>query len=60
MRIVFALVGTCVALLAGVSCGGEDSGRSDAGSGSGEVSFLVFGDPEEIQAYRDLVTSFKE
>jgi multiple sugar transport system substrate-binding protein len=37
----------CALLLAG--CGG---------SGGGDIRFLVFGDPEEIRAYRDLITAY--
>jgi multiple sugar transport system substrate-binding protein len=37
------------------ACGGDsDEGRS------GSISFLVFGDPPEINAYRTLISSFKE
>ena len=48
----------CVLVLAG--CGGDGGERSD-GSGdlSGDVSFLVFGDPEEIQAYRDVIAAYE-
>jgi multiple sugar transport system substrate-binding protein len=34
-------------------CGGGSSG------GSGEIRFLVFGDPEEIRAYRDVIAAFE-
>ena len=44
-----------VVLLAG--CGG--SGDGGAGSGSGSISFLVFGDPPEIDAYRTLIAAFE-
>ena len=39
-----------------MSCGGGDS----SGERSGSVSFLVFGDPPEINAYRTLIRSFEE
>jgi multiple sugar transport system substrate-binding protein len=43
-----------VVLIAG--CGGSDP----AGDGqSGSVQFLVFGEPEELRAYRDVITAFK-
>jgi multiple sugar transport system substrate-binding protein len=45
-----------VLLLLAVGCGGGDS----SGEGSGSVSFLVFGDPPEINAYRTLIRSFEE
>src|SRR5687768_10996289 len=37
------------------SCGGSGG----AGSGSGSISFLVFGDPPEINAYRTLIRAFE-
>jgi multiple sugar transport system substrate-binding protein len=37
------------------ACGGDSEGGS-----SGSISFLVFGDPPEIQAYRTLIRSFSE
>jgi len=43
-----------LAVLAG--CGGSDSG-TDA---SGPITFLIFGDPEEINAYRELVRAYRE
>jgi multiple sugar transport system substrate-binding protein len=43
-----------LALLA-AGCGGGSSGK-----GSGSISFLVFGDPPEIKAYRTLIRSFDE
>ncbi len=46
-----------VLLVAG--CGGDDDGGSDGGKASGDVSFMVFGDPEEIQAYRDVISEYK-
>ncbi len=36
------------------ACGG------DSGSASGNIRFLVFGDPPEIKAYRTLVTAFEK
>jgi multiple sugar transport system substrate-binding protein len=41
------------------ACGGEDGG----GSGeelAGEVSFLVFGEPEELKAFRGVVDGFRK
>src|SRR5688500_232797 len=37
-------------------CGGDGSGSAE----SGEISFLVFGEPEEIKAFRNVITAFKE
>jgi multiple sugar transport system substrate-binding protein len=48
---------SAVLVLALASCGG--SGGS-AGSGSGSISFLVFGDPPEIRAYRTLIEAFEQ
>jgi multiple sugar transport system substrate-binding protein len=46
-------------LLALVLAGCGGSGDGGAGSGSGSISFLVFGDPPEIQAYRTLIEAFE-
>lgn len=49
-----------VLLLAAVglaSCGGDGGGGGEV---SGEISFLVFGDPEELKAFRDVITAFKD
>jgi multiple sugar transport system substrate-binding protein len=54
--VLWALAVLCA--LALVGCGGDDGG-SGAGSESGEVSFMVFGDPEEIQAYRDVIAAYE-
>ncbi len=51
-----AVAAVCALLLVG--CGGEDGSRS-GGKVSGEVDFMVFGDPEEIQAYRDVIGAFE-
>ena len=47
------------ALLLVAGCGGDDDGGSEGGKVSGDVSFMVFGDPEEIQAYRDVIAEYK-
>jgi multiple sugar transport system substrate-binding protein len=44
-----------VALLAG--CGGGDGRGDDL---AGEISFLVFGEPEELKAFRGVIRSFRE
>jgi multiple sugar transport system substrate-binding protein len=47
-----ALIGLlAAAVLAG--CGGSEGG-------GGQVRFLLFGDPEEVRAYRELVAAFEE
>jgi multiple sugar transport system substrate-binding protein len=40
-------------------CGGDDGGNGGGGDASGDVSFMVFGDPEEIQAYRDVIAAYE-
>ena len=52
MRRVACLLWIALAALA-ASCGG------DSGGASGSVRFLVFGDPEEIQAFRDVIAAFE-
>jgi multiple sugar transport system substrate-binding protein len=47
----------CVLVLAG--CGGDDGGTGAGGDVSGDVSFMVFGDPEEIQAYRNVIAAYE-
>jgi multiple sugar transport system substrate-binding protein len=48
----------CALAMAG--CGGDGGGASKSeGKKSGEVSFMVFGDPEEIQAYRDVIAAYE-
>jgi multiple sugar transport system substrate-binding protein len=54
--------GTLAALLAvlvlvATACGGDDGAGEDA---SGNVSFMAFGEPEEIKAFRNVITAFKE
>ncbi|MDQ4006252.1 MAG: sugar ABC transporter substrate-binding protein [Actinomycetota bacterium] len=47
-----------VLMLAATAC----TGTGDAGtvqSGTGEISVLVWGEPEELQGYRDIVTEFE-
>jgi multiple sugar transport system substrate-binding protein len=39
------------------ACGGSGSGGQ--GEVAGEISFLVFGEPEELRAYRSVVKSFR-
>lgn len=50
----------CALAMAG--CGGDGGGggsESSEGKQSGEVSFMVFGDPEEIQAYREVIAAYE-
>jgi multiple sugar transport system substrate-binding protein len=47
----------CALAMAG--CGGDGGGSKGEGKESGEVSFMVFGDPEEIQAYRDVIAAYE-
>jgi multiple sugar transport system substrate-binding protein len=42
------------------ACGGDDDGGgSSGGNASGDVSFMVFGDPEEIAAYREVIAAYE-
>jgi multiple sugar transport system substrate-binding protein len=50
-------IGLLAATLA--ACGG-DGGDSAGGEVEGEVSFLVFGEPEELKAFRGVVSGFKK
>lgn len=53
------LSATAVAVLALVAAFGCGGSGSSGGSGSGSIQFLVFGEPEELRAYRDIITAFK-
>src|SRR5687767_4882531 len=55
MRLGIVLL--CVLALAG--CGGDGGGNGGSGELSGDVSFMVFGDPEEIQAYREVIAAYE-
>jgi multiple sugar transport system substrate-binding protein len=62
-RILTARRLLAMALLVGAlaACGGDDNEASGGGGDlSGEVSFLVFGEPEELKAFRGVVTGFRE
>jgi multiple sugar transport system substrate-binding protein len=48
------LVAVAVLAFVATGCGGSSGGPS------GSISFLVFGDPPEINAYRTLITSFEK
>ena len=56
-----ALVAMLALLPVAASCGGSDDegGGGQAGEVSGSISFLVFGEPEELKAYRNLIRAFK-
>ncbi len=47
------LVAVLACALCLAACGGS-------GGGSGEIRFLVFGEPEEINAYRELISAYHE
>jgi multiple sugar transport system substrate-binding protein len=54
-----ALLLVLLALFA-AGCGGDDDGGgSSGGQASGDVNFLVFGDPEEIAAYREVIAAYE-
>ncbi len=52
------LIVLTLAVLLVTGCGGSDS--AGGGDGSGSIQFLVFGEPEELRAYRDIITAFKD
>jgi multiple sugar transport system substrate-binding protein len=54
LRVVVAVL-VLAAVPVATACGGDDSGAD-----SGSISFLIFGDPAEINAYRTLIKSFNE
>ena len=47
------------ALLLLAGCGGDSGNGESGGKVSGDVEFMVFGDPEEIQAYRELIAAYE-
>jgi multiple sugar transport system substrate-binding protein len=53
------LLAICLLAATVAACGGDggDSGGEDL---SGEVSFLVFGEPEELNAFRDVASAFEK
>jgi multiple sugar transport system substrate-binding protein len=51
---------TAFALLASACDGGEPTATPTGGEPTGEVSFMVFGDPEELRAFRDAIDAFQE
>ena len=53
-----ALIALCALLLLG-GCGGDSGDGGSGGSLSGDVEFMVFGDPEEIQAYREVIAAYE-
>ncbi len=58
-RFVLLLVGLVVAA-ACTGTGGDSDQPSPGGPVSGQISLMVFGEPEEIKAYRALIDGFKE
>ena len=46
-----------MALAFGAACGGDDK---RTGKASGDVSFMVFGDPDEIQGFRNMISAYKD
>jgi multiple sugar transport system substrate-binding protein len=48
-----------VVILCAAACGGDGGGAGD-GELSGEVTFMVFGDPEELQAYRKVIAAYEQ
>ena len=51
---VVLLAATC---FVAASCGGSDGGGDD---GPATISFLIFGDPPELKAYRDIIAAYRK
>ena len=51
-----ALLLVAIVLAVGVGCGGDNS---DSGEASGDVSFMVFGDPDEIQGFKNMIAAYE-
>jgi multiple sugar transport system substrate-binding protein len=60
MRSPFALALAAFALVASACPLPEPDPSPSPGELSGEVSFMVFGDPEELQAFRDAIDAFRD
>jgi multiple sugar transport system substrate-binding protein len=58
--IAAALSLVLLAAACGGTAGDDGSPASPGAPVSGEISFMTFGDPEELQAYRNLIDGFKE
>jgi multiple sugar transport system substrate-binding protein len=54
-KTLICMVGVIAFGLAG--CGGSDEGSSD--DASGDVSFMVFGDPDEIQGFKNMIAAYE-
>jgi multiple sugar transport system substrate-binding protein len=53
------LLAICLLAATVAACGG-DGGDSEGEDLSGDVSFLVFGEPEELKAFRGVVSAFEK
>jgi multiple sugar transport system substrate-binding protein len=49
-----------ILLVGAVACGGGGGGGEGDADASGEVTFMVFGDPEEIGAYREVIAAYEQ
>jgi multiple sugar transport system substrate-binding protein len=55
-----ALIAAVIALaLLAAACGGSGDGGDGADGRAGSVQFLVFGEPEELKAYRSVIAAFE-
>jgi multiple sugar transport system substrate-binding protein len=59
MRRPLALLASALAFGA-AGCGEDERKRESGGKVAGEVSFMVFGDPDEIRGYRDVIRAYEE
>jgi multiple sugar transport system substrate-binding protein len=51
---------TLAAVLAALALPAAGCGGYGAANASGEISFLVFGEPEELKAFRAVITAFRK
>jgi multiple sugar transport system substrate-binding protein len=57
VRLRLLMVASLLALGAG-GCGGDEE-EAGGDKAAGEVSFMVFGDPDEIQGFRNMIAAYK-
>ena len=56
---LLAIAAVTVAAAVTAACGGDD-GKGSKGDVSGKVAFMAFGDPEELQAFRNVIAAYEE
>ena len=53
-------LGALCALFLLAGCGGDGNGGGAGGKVSGDLNLMVFGDPEELQAYRNIISEYEK